>query len=140
LRESANIDFTKPAYGSVQVGDGRFYWVAFKHLSDWMEGGEPIDSGYLAGAQKAHDCARAAVRYRIAEREHLPPMPEAWVEALHRRLSEHAIMQEQVARWMALIERGDEIAGYEWEEVCEDNDFDVIGFDVDEDEDEAEAA
>jgi hypothetical protein len=131
LRESRNIDFAKPAFGSVQVGEGQFFWVAFRSLSDWMECNEPLDSGYLTNEQKAHGAARAAVRYLLNEREMLAPMPEAWVEALHRRLIEESIMQEQVTRYMAVLDREEDgtIAGYDWEDVCQANDYDLLGFD-----------
>lgn len=31
------IDWTKPAYGSVALPDGRYYWCAFRRLRDWLE-------------------------------------------------------------------------------------------------------
>jgi hypothetical protein len=96
-----------------------------------MDGGEPLDSGYHTNEMKAHSAAREAVRHLLLEREALPPMPEAWVGALHRRLIEEPIMQEQVAKWMALIDREEDgtIAGYEWEAICQANDYDLLGFD-----------
>jgi hypothetical protein len=119
LRESRNINFSTPAYGSVQVSEGRFYWVAFKHLSDWRDGGEPWDSGFHTNEMKAHSAAREAVRHLLLERE-----------ALHRRILEELIRAEQVARYMVLLERGEDgtIAGYEWEDVCREQDYDAIDF------------
>lgn len=136
--ESREIDFSKPAFGSVQVGEGRYFWVAFRRLSDWHDGGEPLDSGYHTNEGKAHASAREAVRHLLTDRAQLPPMPQAWVEALHRRLTEEPIVQEQVARWMAVLERDDDIiAGYDWQEICEANDFDVIDFSADQDVDDS---
>lgn len=72
-------------------------------------------------------------------------MPESWVEAHYNFIRVSKYAQEAAARYMALLERGDEIAGYDWETVCEANDYDLVGFDVDEEdldalEAEAEAA
>jgi len=49
------------------------------------------------------------------------------------------LMQEQVKRWMALIDREDDgtIAGYDWEEVCETNDYDVIDLTADPNEEDS---
>jgi hypothetical protein len=107
LRESTDFDFFKPAYGSVQVGEGRYFWAAWRRLSEWLDGAEPLDEGYHTNEVKAHDLARAAVRIYLSSREALAPMPDTWVEAYYQRLMDRELMQEQVARYMALLERKD---------------------------------
>jgi len=93
-----------------------------------MEGGEPLDSGFHTNERTAHDNARAAVRPYLREHAQVPPMPESWVEAHYRRIVEHEAMKEAAARWVARIEDDGTIAGYEWAELCEENDYDVIDF------------
>jgi hypothetical protein len=146
---SANLDFTRPAFGSVQVGEGRFFWIAFRRLRDWLENGEPLDSGYIGNEVQAHDKARVEVRPYLSHKEPLPPMPEAWVQAHHDRMVAEQTAREAAARWLARIEDDGSIGGYSWKEVCEENDFDLIDLTADEDdgdslqamdEDEAEAA
>jgi hypothetical protein len=129
---SENIDFARPGYGSVQVGEGRYYWIAFRRLRDWMEGGPPLDSGFHTSEVTAHDSARAEVRPFLRVREALPPMPEAFILAHYNRMVVEKLAKEAAARYMALIERGDEIAGYEWVEVCRflgDDSYDLVDID-----------
>jgi hypothetical protein len=127
FRESANYDFTKPAYGSIPIGEDRYFWAAWRRLSEWLEGGELLDSGFHTNEGKAHDLARAAVRPYLREREALAPMPESFVEAHYQRLKDRALMQEQVARYMALLERDDGTVSEGWSELeLERDDFDPV--------------
>jgi hypothetical protein len=146
FRESANYDFTKPAYGSIAIDDGRFFWVAFRRLSDWLNGAEPLDSGFHANEGKAHDLSRAAVRLYLREREALAPLPESFVTASYQRLKDRELMQEQVARYMNVLERDEATISEGRSELeLESDDYDLAdidagALDLDAVEDEAAAA
>jgi len=130
LTASAEINYSRPAYGSIPIDGGQFYWCAFRRLRDWMEGGDPLDSGFCTNEITAHDYARGAVRHYLSNHEPLPPMPEAFVQAHYDRLTAEQTAREQAKRWLERIEDNGAIAGYEWTEVCETNEFDVSDFDV----------
>jgi hypothetical protein len=141
---SANRDYTRPAFGSVQVGEGLYYWIAFRRLSDWLGDGEPLDSGFITNEMQAHDKARSAVRLFLREREALPPLPESFVAAYHQRLKDRELMQELVARYMNVLEREDETVANGYDELeLECGDFAPVDLDegaLDLDADEAAAA
>jgi hypothetical protein len=149
--QSAEIDYLKPAYGSIQVSEDKFFWAAWRRLRDWRDGESVLDSGFHTNEVTAHDLARATVRPYLSHLEPLPPLPETFIRAHYDRVMMEKLAQEQAARWLARVEDDGSIGGYSWEDVCEESEFDLIELalnpdgddtvDIDAtDEDEAKAA
>jgi hypothetical protein len=95
---------SRPVWGVCSTGNGAF-WASWKNFAAWYEDHGSLATGHETTPTRAALGARTSLRGLIEK--HLTrhqELPEAFVAAYFRRLADHTLMAEQVARWTARIE------------------------------------